>query len=119
MRIHELVHPENDVVIHNEKSGHTMVLTPPGAVFNTEDTSDLRNMSVAFGILLLSDQWRIATQEEIEELRAHPPIPMMKLEWTIPAPWPRPQLTVVKNHEPAVVAYEKNGLKIYDDDDTQ
>lgn len=52
MRIHELVPYDGlDLVIHNEKHGHTLVLTPQGAVFNNEDTLDMTNMSIAFGVL--------------------------------------------------------------------
>ena len=98
MRIHELIpHPDQgDLVIHCEEGNQTMVLTPQGAVYNNENTDDLRNMSIAFGRLFVSDQWRAATQEEIEEKRKHPDTYLMALEWTIPAPKPRPKLSIVR-----------------------
>lgn len=117
MRLYQLVSELGNVVVHNEGTSHTMVLTPEGAVYSTEDTSDVRKISIAFGLLTTSDSWRLATQEEIQELRAHPPTPMMELSWIIPPPKPRPKLTIVR--EPAQVVYEKDGMKIYDDDDTQ
>ena len=119
MRLHQLVPVSADLVVHNPATGHTMVLTPQGAVYNTEDTTDLRNIAIAFGLLTTSDDWREATQEEIEELRAHPPTAMMELSWVIPPPKPRPTLTVVKSRVPAEVVYDKGGMKIYEDDDTQ
>ena len=157
MRLHELVPVSADLVVYNEETGHTMVLTSAGAVFDTEDTSDLRNISIAFGLLVTSDAWRAAIKEEIDELRLRPPVRMMELSWAIPKPKPRPKLEVVSGgrfrentpeeeatimagaladpdaqpwteeqlaqvkftRRPARVVYEKDGMKIYDDDDTQ
>lgn len=97
MRLHELVPNQGQVVIHNEWTGNTVVLTCVGAVYNTENTNDVRNMSIAFGALITSDAWRLATQEEIEDLRAHPPVTMLELQWAVPPPKPRPKLTIVKD----------------------
>lgn len=93
MRIYQLIADE-DRFIHNDETHQTMVLTPDGAVFNTEDTSDIRNMSVAFGMLATSIQWREATEEEIQDLKDHPPVLMLELNWVIPQR-PKPKLTVV------------------------
>lgn len=98
MRIHELVPVAADLVIHNEDTGHTMVLTPQAAVYDTEDTTDLRNISIAFGLLFTSDAWRAADKEEIDELRLRPPVRMMELHWAIPKPKPRPALAIVANN---------------------
>lgn len=124
MRLHELVPVSADLVVHNEETGHTMVLTPGGAVFDTEDTSDLRNISIAFGLLVTSDAWRAAIKEEIDELRLRPPVRMMELSWAIPKPKPRPSLTLLSGGR--LPEYERgdgytiiNGTKYYDDDDTQ
>ena len=116
MRIYQLV-TDKDRVIHNSQTGHTLVVTPQGAVYNTEDTSDVRNMSVAFGVLATSIEWREATEEEIQELRDHPPVSMLELNWVIPTR-PKPNLTVITGGK-AEVVYDQGGLKIYDDDDTQ
>jgi len=94
-RLYELVPTSENVVVYNEKSGHVQVLTPEGAVFDRPDTTDVRNMSIAFGLLLTSNQWRMATEEEIAEWQAHPPVPMLALNWTVPPPRPRPKLTIV------------------------
>jgi hypothetical protein len=69
MRLYQLVPAVNDLVVHDEEGGQTVVLTPEGAVFDSEFTDDLSNMTVAFGYLTTSKKWRLATQEEIEELR--------------------------------------------------
>jgi spore germination protein YaaH len=106
MRIHELIPYDGlDLVIHNEKHGHTLVLTPQGAVFNNEDTLDMTNMSIAFGVLTTSDQWRIATTEEVNQMRTKKNDFMMKLVWTIPEASTTPAFTVI------------NGSKFYHDDD--
>lgn len=96
MRIHELVPEAGQCVIHNGVSEHTMVLTAQGAVFNNEQTDDLRNMSVAFGLLATSDAWRLATDLEILAHRDKPNTHMMRLEWAKPPARVRPKFTVVK-----------------------
>jgi hypothetical protein len=72
MRLYQLVPTVTDVVVHDDEGGQTVVLTPYGAIFDSEFTDDTMNMTVAFGMLVTSDKWRMATQEEINELRANP-----------------------------------------------
>jgi len=96
MRIHQLIPIGGDLVIYNEQSDHTVVLTPQGAVYNNEDTKDLCNMSVAFGRLFTSDHWRPASESEITAFRVKPNTHMMHLVWAKPAPKVRPKLTIVK-----------------------
>lgn len=96
MRIHELIPYEGlDLVIYNSDTGHTVVLTSGGAVFDCMDTSDLRNMSIAYGILFTSDKWRMATTEEVKAFKAKKLDRMLELQWTMPS-LDKPQFTVVK-----------------------
>lgn len=96
MRIHELVPYDGiDLIIHNEDTGHTLVLTPFGAVYNNEDTSDLRNIAIAFGVLFTSDKWRMATTEEVKEFREREEEYLLELHWSTPQP-KVVQLTLVK-----------------------
>lgn len=113
MRLYQLIGDE-DCFIHNDQTGQTMVVTPDGAVFHSVDTSDIRNLSVAFGVLATSIEWREATEEEIQELKDHPPVLMLELNWVIPTR-PKPNLTVITGGK-AEVIYDQGGLKIYDDD---
>lgn len=92
MRLYQLVSQLGNVVVYNEDTGHTMVLTPEGAVYDSEDTDDVRNMSIAFGLLITSDAWRLARADEAKILRDHPAVKMMGLNWIIPPP---PKLTLV------------------------
>jgi len=87
MRIHELIPYDGiDLIVHNEETGHTVVLTSAGAVFMNEKTDDVLNMCIAFGVLFISDEWRIATTKEVRHFREHPDQPMMKLSWVVPDP---------------------------------
>jgi hypothetical protein len=87
VRIHELIPYDGlDLIVHNEKSSHTVVLTSAGAVFNNEKTDDVLNMSIAFGLLFTSDKWRIATTEEVKQFRERPDDQMMTLSWSVPEP---------------------------------
>lgn len=70
MRLYELVPAEGYVVVHHEGTSHTHVLLAVGALYDNEDTDDLRNMSICFGLVVRSDKWRIATPEEVEEMRS-------------------------------------------------
>lgn len=84
MRLHELVQDRN-VAITNEESGHVLVLTPEGAVFNNWDTDNHLNMTVAFG-MLFDDQWRLATNAETSDLYREPDL-IMHLVWSdVPEP---------------------------------
>ena len=98
MRIHELVptHEAGDLAIHNEKTKHTLMLTPEGAVYESPDTSDLTNMAIAFGVLFTSDQWRPATVQEITEFINTRRVPMMALNWVLPQ---KPQLRLIRKEE--------------------
>lgn len=94
MRLHELIPQVSDLVVHNEDCGQTVVLTPQGAVYDNEWTDDLTNMSVAFGMLITSDQWRVATKEEIDALREEEKESLMELNWKAPTR-KKPVLSVV------------------------
>lgn len=98
MRIHELVptREAGDLVIHNPKTGHTLTLTPEGAVYQTPDTRDIRNMAIAFGVLFTSDEWRAATTEEITEFINTPEQFMLTLNWALPK---KPQLRLITKEE--------------------
>ena len=89
MKLHELIPYEGiNLVVVNDATGNIVVLTPSGAVFNNEDVDDLRNLSVAFGMLTTSDQWRIATSIEVKEFRLSPGDQMLRVEWNTPADEP-------------------------------
>lgn len=119
MRLFELVPTATaSVIVRNDRTGHMQVLTCQGTVYDNEDTKDVRNMAIAYGLLTTSEHWRLATEEETVEWRLHAPVKMLELHWAMPPARPKPKLTVIKN-EPAQVVYEKDGMKIYDDDDTQ
>ncbi len=86
MRLHELVPYEGlDLIVHDTDSGLTKVLTCEGAVFDFEDTNELRNMSIACGAFL-HDTWRIATTSEVQAFRTAEDDRMLKLEWVPPPP---------------------------------
>lgn len=94
MRIHELIPYEGlNLVIHNEETGNTVVLTSAGAVYDSENTEDLTNLSVAFGALFTSDRWRIATTQEVEALRKRGPADkLLQLTWCEPTTFNRLKL---------------------------
>lgn len=92
MYLHELCDPKRNVVVHNEVTGHTVVVTPQNAVFECENTDELTHMCTAFGCLF-DGNWRKASAHEIHLLRTTDPGPrILKLTWAEPekAPpgWP-------------------------------
>ena len=62
MRLHELK-CFKDILVVNNKTGNKAVLTAPGAVFDSFDTHDTRNISVAYAALF-DDNWRVASSAE-------------------------------------------------------
>lgn len=93
MRIHELVADHDVVIVHRE--GYMRTLTPQGALYDTMDTEDLLNLSIACGVLL-SDCWELATPEQIAEFEVFVPDRLMSLQWAEVPTRPKPKLTVVK-----------------------
>lgn len=81
MRVHQLVSPNNNVVIRHSVYESIRVLTPQGAVFDSLDTEDLRNLSVACAILF-DDQWEVIEQSELP--RNWPGPKALSLEWCTP-----------------------------------
>lgn len=66
--MHELI-AEHDVVVANTLTRNVVVLTPVGAVFDALDTSDVLNLSVAYGALF-DNNWRRATAGEFQQIRS-------------------------------------------------
>jgi hypothetical protein len=74
---------ERDVAVVHPGSGAMHVLTPEGAVFDSFDTDDLTQISIAYG-RLFDDGWRYATESEVEAWKRQPRDRMLAVHWVPP-----------------------------------
>src|SRR4051812_45981716 len=79
MYIHELIGTEDKYIFHLS-TDIIKVLTPYGAVYDSAETDNPLNFSVACGILF-KDDWREATAQEIENFKKEPIDKMFMLVW--------------------------------------